>query len=84
MQCEEIKSSTDLAAYIIDCHIDMVENMLEQDSVSEDAFKKQAMDTQVLINWMRQFNQDLSKSRASMIIDKFEGRVENWASSLKC
>lgn len=79
MRRSDVRSIEDAFAYITDCNLATVSSMAMLKSRSKSEYQRQVSIAQFMVNWGKDFNVDLSSTRADDIIKNFNGSVETWA-----
>lgn len=83
MRKDEVRGPADALAYLMDCQLATVCNVVGKRSSPQCDIKRHISIAQQGVNWMREHNVNFAGTRAEDVVRLFGGSVEAWAAKFK-
>lgn len=79
MRRDEVRGPADALAYLVDCQLATVSNVVGKRSSPQCDIKRHISIAQTGVDWMRAYSVNFEGTRAEDVVRLFQGRVEDWA-----
>lgn len=83
MHKHDVRTEAQALAYLVDCTLATVTSLASKKSASKYETRRHIAIAQQAIDWMREFQTDVSNTRAAEIITEHNGSVEHWAEQFR-